>query len=58
MNPEIASTWTHDVIARFPRMEGRLFTMTVPGGERATFREPQTAQLLRARVSEILGLAK
>jgi len=49
-------TWTRDVVARFPQMNGRLFTMTVPGGDRATFRDPATMQQMHARVVEILGL--
>ena len=49
-------TWIDDVAARFPRLHGRLFTMIVPGKSEATFRDPQTAQLLRARVQQILGL--
>jgi hypothetical protein len=37
-------------------MRGRLFTLTVPGGEKATFRDPVVMQQLRARVIEILSL--
>jgi hypothetical protein len=48
--------WVGDVIARFPHLNGRLFTMVVPGKAEATFRDPATAQLLRNRVQEILGL--
>ena len=48
--------WADDVVARFPRLKGRLFAMVVPGSPNATFRDPATAQLLRARVREILAL--
>lgn len=48
--------WARDVAARYPHLNGRLFTMVVPGDSEATFRDPQTAQLLRTRVQEILGL--
>jgi hypothetical protein len=48
--------WADDVVARFPRLHGRLFTMIVPGKSEATFRDPATAHLLRTRVQEILGL--
>jgi serine/threonine protein kinase len=48
--------WIRDVVARFPQLGGRLFTMTVPGGDKATFRDPSTMQQLHARVVEILGL--
>jgi hypothetical protein len=51
-----AETWAGDVVARFPQMNGRLFTMTVPGGDRATFRDPATMRQMHARVVEILGL--
>jgi hypothetical protein len=30
--------------------------MVVPGGEKATFRDPATMQQVHARVAEILGL--
>ncbi len=53
---EAEATWARDVAARFPRLNGRLFTMVVPGGARASFRDPTTAQLLRTRVREILAL--
>ena len=48
--------WIGDVVARFPQMRDRLFTMPVAGGEKATFREPATMQQLHARVVEILGI--
>jgi hypothetical protein len=50
--------WTGEVIARFPQLQGRLFLTTIPGGEKASFRDPATTQLLRAQVSEILALSK
>jgi hypothetical protein len=50
------ATWIGNVHARFPHMRGRLHTMVVPGGEKATFRDPATMQLVHARVVEILGL--
>jgi hypothetical protein len=46
------------VIARFPQLEGRLFITVIPGGAKASFRDPATTQQLRAQVSEILGLRK
>jgi len=49
--------WLADKEAQLPILRGRLHPMTVPGGrERATFRDPATAELLRARVRQILGL--
>jgi hypothetical protein len=53
---EAEALWARDVAARFPRLNGRLFTMVVPGKGNATFRDPATAQLLRRRVTEILAL--
>ena len=56
---ELASTWVHDVVARFPRLQGRLFTLSMPGGRAsATFRDPATARLLRDEVNVILGLRR
>ena len=49
--------WVATQVARFPVLRGRLNAFIVPGGqETASFREPQTAQLLRARVVRVLGL--
>jgi len=50
------ATWVNHVVARFPQMRGRLFAMIVPGGNKATFRDPATMQQVHARVVEILGL--
>ena len=50
--------WTSDVVARFPQLSGRLFLTTIAGGDKATFRDPETMQRLRAQVSDILGLRK
>jgi hypothetical protein len=49
--------WVATQVARLPVLKGRLNAFIVPGGqEKASFREPQTAQLLRARVARVLGL--
>jgi hypothetical protein len=53
---ETEAGWMRDVAARFPGLNGRLFKMIVPGRSSTTFRDPETAQLLRTRVQEILGL--
>jgi hypothetical protein len=51
--------WVRTQVARLPVLKGRLNALIVPGGrERASFRESQTAQLLRTRVAEVLGLAR
>ena len=54
--PELESGWVRDAVARFPALNGRLFTMVVPGRSNATFRDPATADQLRGRVREILGV--
>jgi hypothetical protein len=49
--------WVATQVARLPVLRDRLNAFIVPGGrEAASFREPQTRQLLRARVTQILGL--
>jgi hypothetical protein len=50
------ASWRQNVVARFPRLKDRLFTIVVPGGSTATFRDPETARLVRARVAELLNL--
>jgi serine/threonine protein kinase len=51
------AVWLADKEAHLPILRGRLHPMTVPGGkERATFRDPSTAELLRTRVRQILEI--
>jgi serine/threonine protein kinase len=51
------AAWLADKEAHLPILRGRLHPMTVPGGkERATFRDPSTAELLRTRVRQILNI--
>lgn len=54
--PDGEASWRENFLARFPPLKNRLFTLTVPGGSNATFRNPETANLLRTRVTEILNL--
>ena len=50
--------WVARQVARLPVLRNRLSAFIVPGGlEKATFRDPATAQLIRARVTQALGLA-
>jgi serine/threonine protein kinase len=53
-----AKQWVKDAEARFPAMRGRLHTFSVPGGQEgeATFRNPNTARLMRERVQQVLAL--
>jgi hypothetical protein len=54
---ELADTWVRNVVARFPQLEGRLHTMSMPGGRAsATFRDPATARMFRDQVKAILVL--
>ena len=51
------SKWVAEQEARLPVLRGRLHAFHVPGGPAsATFRDPETARLLRARVVQVLGL--
>jgi serine/threonine protein kinase len=55
---EDRAAWVADAEKRFPRLEGRLFTLRVPvgpGGE-GSFRESITGQSMRKRVVDLLGL--
>ena len=52
-----ARQWVGDAEARLPALRGRLHVFSVPGGlERATFRDPETARLMRERVRQVLAL--
>ena len=54
-DPAEAKKWVEDVIGHFPRLEGRLFTMSMPGDRAsATFRDAATKQILRTRVKELV----
>jgi serine/threonine protein kinase len=49
--------WLLDLEKRFPQLKNRVVVLTVPGGpERATFRDPNTAKMVRQQVQSILGL--
>jgi serine/threonine protein kinase len=56
---ELADTWVSGVVARFPHLEGRLHTISVPGGRAsATFRDPATARMFRDQVTSVLALGE
>ena len=49
--------WATELEKRFPKLNGRVFTMTVAGGpERASFRDPATKSAVRQQVLSLLGL--
>lgn len=49
--------WVAENEARLPVLRGRVHAFSMPSGpERATFRNPETARLIRQRVSAIWGL--
>jgi serine/threonine protein kinase len=56
-DPERARQWVEQSEGRFPALKGRLHAFHVVGrsGEQ-TFRDPEAARLIRARVTEVLGL--
>jgi hypothetical protein len=49
--------WVQNTERRFPVLKGRVFTLNVEGGEKASFRDPRTVAQLRRSVESILGLA-
>ena len=52
-----ARQWVSDAEARLPALRGRLHVFNLPGShEVATFRDPETAQLMRERVRQVLTL--
>jgi hypothetical protein len=51
------AAWAGSWEARLPVLRGRLHAFSMPGGmDKATFRDPATAQLLKARVMHVLKL--
>ena len=50
--------WVAAQVARLPVLKGRLNGFIVPGREKASFRDQETARLLRTRVGEVLGQAR
>lgn len=53
-----ADKFIKDTEARFPVLQGRLHAWTVPGPhDKATFRDPNLARLIRERVKAALGLS-
>jgi len=56
-DPEVAAQWVKDWETRLPAMRGRLHTFSVPGDRQATFRDADTARILRERVAAIVVAA-
>lgn|GEM_PF-4554152 len=49
--------WVSDLQKRFPQLTGRIVVLQVPGGpEHASFRDPNTAKMVRQNVKTLLGL--
>ena len=56
--PDKAALFVANAETRFPALRGRLHTINIPGDpDKATFRDPETARLIRDRVKAILGLS-
>jgi hypothetical protein len=54
---DAADRWVQEVETRFPKLKGRVFTMSMPGGRAsATFRDPATVEMLRTQVKDLLAL--
>lgn len=51
-----ASAWVADMEKRFPHLRRRLFTFDIRGQPEASFRDPETAEEMRRRVTELLRL--
>jgi len=47
--------WVDDAAKRFPALRNRLRMLNIPGGEKATFRDPATRQLVKQQVESVLG---
>ena len=55
--PEKVALFVGEAETRFPALRGRIQTLNIPGDpEKATFRDPATARLIRDRVAAILGM--
>jgi hypothetical protein len=52
------NTWIKSVETRFPELKGRVIPMVVPQGYNGSFRKPDTRELLRSNVIDILKLPK
>jgi hypothetical protein len=51
------SRWLSDMLKRFPPLQGRLVALGIHGGhEKATFRDPDTAEMVKLKVISILNL--
>jgi hypothetical protein len=56
--PEKAAAFVGETETRFPALHGRLHVLNIPGDpDRATFRDPALARLIRDQVKSILGLS-
>jgi len=47
--------WVSETVERFPALRDRVRLVTIPGAEKATFRDPTTRRLVRQHVESILG---
>jgi hypothetical protein len=53
--PEERSDFTRQLEQRFPVLSGRVFLMHVPGDDRASFRDPATASVIKRQVETMLA---
>jgi len=54
---EYRNSWVAQLEERFPTLNGRVKAIAIPGGSAGgTFRDPETARLIREQVKAILGI--
>jgi hypothetical protein len=58
LRDDFRSEWATKVGDRFPKLRHRITTMVIPHGYEGSFRQPDTADLLRSNVTAILNFAK
>lgn len=48
--------WRKELEDRFPKLRGRVETMVIPGGEKGSFRDPETRNTIRKTVANLLDI--
>lgn len=56
LEEEYRNSWVAQLEQRFPTLTGRVTAIAIHGGRDASFRNPETARLIREQVKTILGL--
>jgi len=53
---DFRADWVAQLEGRFPSLKGRVNTMSVPGGRRGPWHDPETVRMLKERVVSVLGI--